>query len=162
MSRTYDALASVTLTANATTVTFSDIPSNYTDLALVAQTRSSSAAFIGEYTVNGDTGTNYSWTRLEGTGSAANSGRVSNYGAMRLGQVPASTEPWAVSQCHFMSYANTSMFKSNLTVHISPSAFVQAWTNLWRSTSVITSFTILGGTYAAGSTFQLFGIRAES
>jgi hypothetical protein len=91
---TYEAIATQTLGSAAASVTFSSIPSTYTDLVLVCNFETSSNAIAGVYIqFNGDTSTNYSSTNLIGNGSTAESSRQNStfylYGVAKLGTTPA-------------------------------------------------------------------------
>ena len=75
MSRTatYSLIESQTLGSAAANVTFSSIPTTFTDLILVISTATTSIADQDMQVGNGsvDTGANYSRTWLQGNGSAA-------------------------------------------------------------------------------------------
>lgn len=159
--RTYDPIASATLSSDTTDVTFSSIPGTYTDLRLVTSLIGSGASAIdADYRVNGDTGSNYSWTILYGNGAQAVSNRTSSWSSYRIGYLPANTGTvWSASQIDFMSYANTNVFKTTLVRHAAPNNFVHCIVGTWRSTSAITSITVVGG-LKAGSTLSLYGIKA--
>ena len=77
---TYQAIATNTLGSGATSVTFSSIPSTYTDLVIIGQcgvTNTDYLVFrVGNSSV--DTGSNYSRTMIEGNGSTATSSGNSN------------------------------------------------------------------------------------
>jgi hypothetical protein len=75
---TYVPIATANGTGSNSTITFSSIPSTYTDLVLIIGGGSTSASVVSQLQFNGDTGSNYSWTALYGTGSAASSARSSN------------------------------------------------------------------------------------
>ena len=78
MPATYQPIETQTVSGTSTsTVTFSSIPQTYTDLVLVSAITQS--ADVSNYLrFNSDTGTNYSRTRLVGTGSSATSVRGTN------------------------------------------------------------------------------------
>jgi hypothetical protein len=84
MPITYEPIATNTLGSATATVTFSTISGSYTDLILVI------SAFTGDdlaaYTIrlNGDTGSNYSVTSLEGQGTSAVSQQQSNQTQMYI------------------------------------------------------------------------------
>lgn len=170
MSRTYDAIESQTLTATAASVTFSAIPGNYTDLVVACSVISTGAASSagGTLRFNSDTGTNYSHSILYGTGSAAGSIRGATVNRMRVfGDIPTTGNQIALIS--IMSYASASIFKTVLVQYGSAISgdSVGAVVGLWRSTSAITSVSFFSNddgadSFAAGSTFQLFGVRAES
>jgi hypothetical protein len=169
MSVTYDSIASTTLTSSASTITFSSIPSTYTDLIIVFQCTASSANMNFDFRVgNGtvDSGTNYSGTYLVGAGSASST-RLSNQDTMRSGQNCFIRTSGDVFQCitQFMNYSNTTTNKT--VIHRLANAnqsVVETSVSLWRSTSAINIITLGSfgsATMAAGTTATLYGIRAE-
>ncbi len=158
MPRTYEPIASTTLGTSATSVTLSSIPGTFTDLILIpAATLGSFASF--EIRVNGDTGSNYSYTYLYGNGTITGSARADNMTIINT--VIQGTPGPVIGQLHFMSYANTSVFKTILMSGGAASHIATRTVGLWRSTSAITSITISSAaTMASGSTFSLYGIKA--
>lgn len=66
--QTYFPIANTTLSSAAASYTFSSISGSYTDLVLVIGGTLSADISAGIY-FNGDTGTNYSTTRMYGNGS---------------------------------------------------------------------------------------------
>jgi hypothetical protein len=161
MPATYESIATQTLSSTATTVTFSSITSSYTDLIMVI------SAFTGndvpEYTMrfNGDSGTNYSVTTLEGAGSVAISQRQSSQPQMYIVgfQAGTYTEPYT-TLIHFMNYSNTTTNKTILSRSSSNAA--SAYCGLWRSTTAINTIAITNpsSTFSANTTFTLYGIKA--
>lgn len=156
---TYTPIATQTLGSSASSVTFSSIPSTYTDLVLVANAGiSTTGAILAVF--NSDTGTNYSYTRVYGNGTAATSDRFTNQPAMDLGYF--STSLGNISITHFMNYSNTSTYKTTLT-RWNTTSYTTAEVGLWRNTSAITTIVINGSfgyNLIAGSTFTLYGIAA--
>lgn len=166
---TFTPIATTTLSSATTSYTFSSIPSTYTDIILVYQTRASSQNVYIDVIcqVNSDTGTNYSHTYLSGNGSTINSGRSTNQAKMFFDANGAPWNAyWGAGQAHFMNYANTSTYKTVISRSAQAggtSGGVDAVVNLWRSTSAINSIKVyLNGAYDldAGSTFTLYGITA--
>jgi len=166
MASTYTPIATTTLGSAAASYTFSSIPSTYTDLVLVGNASTTVANGSITMQFNGDTGTNYSYTFLYGTGSAAGSSRSSNAQIIGLmgfaAQVPIGDRAMGIAQ--LQNYSNTSTYKTVLVRNTpSVSSTVEAAVGLWRSTSAINSITILaisGASIASGSTFTLYGIAA--
>jgi len=164
-TNTYVALDKVTASGSASSITFSSIPSTYTDLVIVAQTSVASGSYQNQLQVNGDTGTNYSTTYLSGSGSAVTSTRGSNVSQAVLGYDDYNTT--AIGQMttiHLMNYANTTTYKTILARGSNANTGVSTTVSLWRSTAAITSVTVKnsgGVNYASGSTFSLYGIKAE-
>ena len=156
MPATYEPISTTTLGSTASSVTFSSIPGTYTDLVLVTS-NTSSAGLGGVYLdqINGDTGTNYSSTKIFGTGSTAGSDRnTSDTGV----NIALSNSTQCNNIFHFLNYSNTTTFKTVLARGNSAGGQTRASVALFRSTAAITSFRLSGVTFDAGSTFTLYGI----
>jgi hypothetical protein len=164
MPNTYVALRTETVATATNTITFSlSGISGYTDLVLVANTIIASGSGFPECSLrfNSDTGSNYSNTYLLGTGSAAISGRGSNFTYADCGYLSANSGNPNTRIINIMNYANTTTNKTVISRGSSDNgAQVIAYANLWRNTAAITSITIFTqtGNYAVGSTFSLYGI----
>lgn len=162
MTVTYDSISTQTL-ANSTTatVTFSSIPATYTDLVLVfngARTTGAADIFLR---FNGDTATNYSRTYVSGNGTSAASARGSNETAFNGGGYVQTVVGSSIFQ--IFNYANTTTFKTVLARTNYTDVSVSAYVGLWRATPAAIN-TILVGTsnfFTSGSTFTLYGIKAE-
>lgn len=162
---TYTPISTQTLGSPQTSVTFNSF-SGYTDLVLVANSIVSSGTGNDiAIRFNGDTGTNYSNTYLLGTGSSAISGRGSNFTYADSGFLSANSGAPNTRIVQIQNYANTTTYKTLLTRASSENGVnVAAYVNMWRSTAAITSMTIYSAgalTYATGSIFTLYGIKAE-
>lgn len=155
MARTYEPIATTTLGSSAASYTFSSIPSTYTDIILIANAKGTSAESI-KMQFNGDTGSNYSFTYVVNTAS----GRATNT-AFALGGYVNTTEN-IVSIVNIQNYANTTTYKTTVDRRGGASNFVGMDVSLWRSTAAITSILLApeAGSFAAGSTFTLYGIKA--
>lgn len=163
MAATYEPIATTTLSSAASSITFSSIPSTYTDLrvVLVGTVTSGAAAWLR---FNSDTGANYSETYLEGSGSAALSGM--NAPATKLTMVStffSTTQPSFVTADIF-SYAGSTN-KTCLMEHnqdFNGSGYVGRKVGLWRNTAAITTVTLStsGNQFATGTTATLYGIKA--
>lgn len=163
MAVTYEPIATTTLTASADDVTFTSISSAYTDLIVVFTTKTTTNSRAVLIQVNGDTGTNYSITRLQGNGSTASSTRESTTDKWAMMDIAGSSDTnyWPVIG-HFMNYSNTTTYKTAL-FRVAGKGEVQANVGLWRSTSAITSIKLyMSGPqgWASGTTFTIYGIKA--
>ena len=161
---TYSTIATYTVPSNTSSYTFTSIPGTYTDLVLICSWKNSvGAGYWGQLQFNGDTGSNYSTTVLDGNGTSATSYRYTNdsVGVRIGGTTTANNNPSIVN---IMNYANTTTFKTQISRYSDSSRAVQAFVSLWRSTAAINSIKIQieGGTanIVAGSTFTLYGITA--
>jgi hypothetical protein len=162
MPNTYESIATQTLGSAAATVTFSSIPSTYTDLVLIAWGGTSGNEFGLQF--NSDTGTNYGQTALAGNGSTATSTINTSYNGVGLGGL---SSRGAIAIANIQNYSNSTTFKTSLTRTQQTRSGVEAvlaFVNIWRNTNAITSITIkdLSGSnnLTSGSTFSLYGIKA--
>lgn len=165
MPATYDKIASHTIPTATASYTFTGISSTYTDLVLIADYSFTAGT---NYTVaqvgNGsiDTGSNYSFTVLNGNGSSAASYRDSNKTYFQL-DTNLTGSARAMSVVNFQNYSNTTTFKTIMGRSSAAGSLVSAYVNLWRSTSAINQIKIFdfsGNNLSVGSTFTLYGIKA--
>jgi hypothetical protein len=157
---------SVTLGSASTLVTFSSIPTTYTDLILVASIQmSDNTSFY--IRCNSDTTNKYSATLMSGDGSTASTER---FNQTELGgngiYTKANTFPtsasFGVGIWNFQNYSNSTTNKTIISRVGSGGLSTRTIVNLYASTSAITQLDIrpFSGTMAAGSTFNLYGIAA--
>lgn len=164
MAATYEPIATTTLSSAASSITFSSIPSTYTDLRIVLVATAS--AGYPKLQFNSDTATNYSETYLRGDGTSATSSRQSNVAQLYLdglGSGISSTIPMLYTVDIF-SYAG-STYKTALWVKSGDTnggGETMSNVGLWRSTAAITTVTITesSGTLNAGTTATIYGIKA--
>jgi uncharacterized protein (UPF0333 family) len=162
MPATYQPIESRTLGSAASSVTFTGIPQTYTDLVMVCRFINTTGSPYGRFTINGDTGSTYSSTWLEGTYSSASSGRASNDNAAWLYyNGAAGTSGLTTTITHFNNYSNTTTNKSIIT-RFGSTPQVGTYASLWRNTSAITSLTINAfvENFQANTTLTLYGIKA--
>jgi hypothetical protein len=165
MTTTYEKIATTTLSVASDSCIFTSISGSYTDLILVSAPITQGNGYSLNIILNGDTGTNYSCTRLYGDASAAYSDRASNT-ANSLGSFGIASSTGIVQPIitQIQNYSNTTTYKTFLTRLNSPSPdnYVSAIVSLWRSTSAITSVEFkTSGSIGSGSVFTLYGIKAE-
>jgi hypothetical protein len=162
MAVTYDKIATTTLGTTAASVTFSSIAGTYTDLVLVMSGTASSGAPSTLLQFNSDTASNYSYTYLTGNGTAASSGRGSSQTSITVSYNGAAGSSPNSNIVQIMNYSNTTTNKSVVSRANQTAFGTDAIVGLWRSTAAITSMTMTtsSSTYASGSTFTLYGIKA--
>lgn len=168
MAVTYEPIATTTLGTAQSTITFSSIPSTYTDLRLVFTGTTTTGNVNLQIVFNGETGTastNYSQTNLRGNGTAAASGRttstwnwISTWATGLDATIPTMTT------MDVFSYAG-STFKTGLitlSADLNGSGSTEAFVSLYRNTSAITQITLspAGTTFKIGTTATLYGIKA--
>jgi hypothetical protein len=163
MAQTYEPLATSTLGTATATVTFGSISGTYTDLVLVVNAKSTSGGVDLSMQFNSDTASNYSKTNLYGDAGGATSTRQSNQTKANLnlaGYVTTTFGTYQIAQ--IINYANTTTYKTYLSRAGNVSVGVDAIVGTWRSTAAITTIALFvsGDTFASGSTFTLYGIKA--
>ena len=169
MPATYEPIATQTASGSASTITFSSIPSTYTDLVLVANIAASSGTFGSLLQFNSDTTTNYGATVLYGDGASAASVRAASGSSINLNYYGDATTT-ALAQTiiiNIMNYANTTTFKTFISragnangTYAGVSAIVGLWKKTPEAINSITVKTVSGGNYSNTSTFTLYGIKA--
>ena len=170
MATTYELISSNVLASSAASVTFSAIPSTYTDLVLRLSTRTDLAdTSVNIYTrFNGDTATNYSTTRVANYAGGVDSARSTSQ--VRFNQAPWSegtnltSNTFANSEMYIPSYTasqNKPLSVFDAVENNAASAYVIATASLWRNTAAITSIEMLpySGNFVSGSSFYLYGIK---
>lgn len=170
MANTYSLLASTVLTGSQASVTFSSIPQNYTDLVLKYSARDDSGNTSDAtvyLTFNNDSGNNYSYTMLRGSGSAAATARASSQANFSNGTgVPgsgATANTFSYNEIYIPNYISTtskpiSLFDINETN--ATAAYIWNNAGLYSGTSAITSIKLASPTnnFVSGSSFYLYGI----
>jgi hypothetical protein len=162
---TYEPIATTTISgSNTSTVTFSNIGS-YTDIIVICNVIGATNYASLFLRFNGDTGSNYSHSRIEGNGSGASFGYANNINRMQIGwpyQGTGTDKPSFV-KAHILNYGGSTS-KTVLSESANDqngTGDVARYVGLWRSTSAITSITIDTGAVTGikvGSMFTLYGI----
>lgn len=157
---TYTPLANITLGSSAASVIFSSINQGFRDLVLVINAWQTTPTG-SNITLNGDSAGNYSNVRMSGTGSATSSASQTGWFGLKTYWTTAPS-PGSNVIINFLDYSATDKHKTILTRSNDTVYGVEAWANRWASTAGVTSITIPAGgdTWAAGSTFSLYGIAA--
>jgi hypothetical protein len=175
-TNTYVALDKVTVGTATPSITFSSIPQGYTDLVVVMSPATTHTLATFPYMrFNSDSGSNYSYTEVNGNGTSATSFRDVNqtigWTSPQMASI-SNTLGDNTTIANIMNYSNATTYKTYLSrANRAGSTLdyqgVEAAVGLWRSTAAITSVLIgnrRGGVdynFAVGSTFSLYGIRAE-
>jgi hypothetical protein len=170
MTATYEKIATTTLGSDTLYIDFTSISGSYTDLVFITNHFMAAQCTIG-IRFNSDTGSNYSSTNMRGDGSAASSGRQSSSTAIDNSLDDIARNPNvanAVTIWNIQNYSNSTTYKTVLYRHNNATADASgtsAGVGLWRSTSAITDIRLLATSstqnFKSGSTFTLYGIKAE-
>lgn len=165
MATTYEPIATTTTSGSTATITFSSIPSTYTDLRLVLWTKSiSSSTWCRMYFNSDNAGTTYSNTYITGDGTTNTSSRTSNAANSLLGY-PSNVTPNFILVDIF-EYKNTSIQKTFLITDCEDggaAGTIRYIAGCWRSTAAISSINIVldsPRTFTDGTKATLFGITA--
>ena len=172
MPVTYNLIASNTLSSSAASVSFSAIPNTFTDLVLRVTGRTDASQINDDMAIRLNGGTSgYSRTFLNGTGSAAGSGRSSSatyaidYGSLVGGTATAST--FGSAELYFPNYTSSSSkpFSSfGVGETNAAGAFMGVTALLSNLASAITTIAIIpsnGANFVSGSSFFLYGIKSS-
>jgi hypothetical protein len=160
---TYNAIATTTLSSAVSTVTFSSISQDYTDLVLVYKMRMATGGAVNTFMrINGDSGNNYNFAGTYYTLGVAQGSHTTNAGnAAWLDNVDSS---WTtITHIDFNNYKSTSMKKGWLVFSGAPASQVDMKWGSWNSTAAINQIQIYNPSsvnFAVGSQFTLYGILA--
>jgi hypothetical protein len=168
MPSTYTLIASNILSSSAASVTFSAIPSTFTDLVVRFSCRVDRAVSDSTVQIYTNVSTSvYSGIRLRGTGSVANSSTQSGVASWQNNSINASTSTantFSSGELYIPNYlasANKPVSYSQVMEDNSTSALIFAIASLLSSATAISSITFdgLGFNLSAGSSFYLYGIK---
>ena len=160
----YDSISSVTLSASASSVVFSGIPTTYTHLQLRCTILASSANSDAEVIFNADTASNYSQHYLYGNGTSATAGGGANQPFFYLGTNAGDTTYPIASVADVLDYGNTNKYKTARALNgfdRNGSGTLFFSSGSWRNTNAITTLTIFPntGTFNTYSSFALYGVK---
>jgi len=165
----YESIATIRLSSNSSLFSFTSIPSTFSHLQL----RCFLKAGFGDNDIfmgfNSDTGANYSYHTLFGTGSAVGADGSANQTAMYLARNWITADIGAVSVVDILDYKDTNKYKTarfltGFEDNTSHPGYrdLGLYSGSWRNTAAITSIDItVPGGYALGSgtVVALYGIK---
>lgn len=159
---TYTPLANLTLGSSAASVTFSSISQSYRDLVLVVTSKTVSTGASCILRFNNDSGSNYYGIDASGNGTSTFSYSYGPSSYIYIGDNPVvNTNNNFNAIMHIMDYATTNKHKTTLG-RINNSTYVETAVGRWANTGAITTavVSVSSDSFAAGSTFALYGIAA--
>lgn len=166
MPNTFELIASNTVSTAVSSITFSSIPSTYTDLVIKMSARKANNDYDIELKFNGNS-TGYSGVYLESNGTAASSGIYSSLTQAWSGN--ASTNNQSASTFgnseiyipNYLSSNNKSFSVDAVNENNGTTAYANLLGWLWSNTSAITSIELNanGSTFVSNSTFYLYGVK---
>lgn len=171
-TNSYESIATVTVGGGgSSSISFTSIPSTYKHLQIRLLGRISRSGEANDFFTirfNSDTGANYSWHALEGSGSTVYAESGASTDLPRNGDITATTagaNMFGAGVVDILEYANTNIYKTTRSLvgrDQNGSGWIWFGSSNWRSTSAISTVTITP-TYGTGfveySSFALYGIK---
>ncbi len=174
ITNSYESIATVSVgSGGSSSISFTSIPSTYKHLQ-IRYMASSDSSTDGSYNVqsrfNSDSASNYTLHLIDGDGSSTSAYGAANLDHMYIGNVTSSfggfslANAYGVNIIDVLDYANTNKFKTTRMLNgydINGSGKLQLISNLWRSTTAVTSISINPqvGNWRQYSQFALYGIK---
>lgn len=175
MPSTYEPIATTTLTTSASTISFTSIPSTYTDLKLILVLLGTSSGSDFTFRFNSDTGSNYR-TQIFGASSdpyaSFASGDTTNqteFLGSKGSTVGASTTIPNLYDINIFSYTSTTMYKTcywmlsenhnSATASIGGAVGLSVGTWVKSPIAAITSIDLAMTSFDSGTTATLYGIK---
>ena len=172
---TYEPIATYTVTGSDTSsVSFTSIPSTYTDLVLITNLQASVSVNSDRMRFNNDSSTNYDFVTVYGNNgnnyvkTAVASSQTNSVLCYNI--VPTEHDISFVGVLNIFNYANTNVFKTHIfkcgngrtNGDTSEYTGAEMGHGIWKSTSAINRIDLIryGGNYKVDSTFTLYGIKA--
>jgi len=151
----------------ANIVIFNDIPQTYKHLQIRYNARNAAATDTVLARFNSDSGTNYAWHSLRGTGTATQAVGTSSQTRMEMpfnAYSGTTANAFGVAIIDVLDYANTNKNKTLRALggaDLNGSGYLFFESGLWMNTAAITTFEIYpeSGNFAQYSRFSLYGIR---
>ena len=173
----YDSLATVTLSASTSSITFAGIPTGYKHLEIRMSPQSNRGTYGTDniaLRINGDSGANYAYHYLRGNGASAaaaasTSGtEITEFTTQGCGTSTGGT--FGAGVATILDYASTTKYKTvrNLSgVDLNGAVgggygYVSLVSGLWMNTAAITSllfYPVNGTAFTAYSSFALYGVK---
>jgi hypothetical protein len=128
-----------------TSITFSSIPSTYTDLVLKLSARNNGVQYFGQVYFNGNT-SNYSRRSLFGDGASSGSGAFSNEFTLVNNPSTYTASTFGNFEIYIPNYAgsaNKSFSIDAVTENNATTSYAFLYAGLWANTSAITSITMV-------------------
>jgi hypothetical protein len=167
-----ESIATITVgSGGASSIEFASIPSGFQHLQIRMIARETGTATTGgtdRVRFNDDTGNNYAWHYLYGSGIGAVAGASSSTNATYAtkftggGQTASAFGATVIDILDYASTSKTKVLRMLGGNDANGSGTVDVHSGLWNSTSAITKITLdkfLGGSWAQYTTAALYGVR---
>lgn len=153
---TYTPIIETTLIANASTVLL-PVPSGYKNLIVVINGTTAASGDIF-YRINEDSGSNYPYVIMYGTGTSGSGGQgITTQGVLHYN---GNTSDFNVI-ANFFDVSATNKHKTVLSRGNNTTGFVMAYGTKWANSSAITSLLLgaNGTSFVTGTTIKLIGLE---
>ena len=161
----YDTLATVTLSASASSITFAGIPNTYQHLQIRMVATYTGSVGSGFIAFNGDNASgNYSYHAVGGDGSSPGVAALTSQNQGKFTGF-AGTSPSAPNEMimDILDYKNSNKFKTARTMYgwdSNGSGYIEFNSNNWRSLSAINSFVLTpANSFNTNTTIALYGVK---
>jgi hypothetical protein len=170
----FESIATVTVgSGGASNVEFTSIPGTYTHLQIRVTSLSDVDTSAGGANIhlqcNSDTGSNYAWHELYGTGASASAGAGTSQTYIKTGYTADNdTYYTGASVIDILDYANTNKYKTVRALAGSDingsGGYILFRSGVWMNTNAITSIKLTNqsGNLKQYSSFALYGIKAAA
>jgi hypothetical protein len=171
-TNSYESIATVTVgSGGSASISFTSIPSTYSHLQIRGIARTARSAQVGDpllFTFNSDSASNYNYHYLQGDGSGVSVGASTsqnNFWMYRASGAGATASVFGAIVVDILDYKDTNKFKTVRGlggVDNNGGGDISLSSAAWRSTSAITSITIVNFSatnFQQYSTFALYGIK---
>jgi hypothetical protein len=166
----FESISTVTVgSGGQATIDFTSIPGTYTHLQVRALTKTASSGDGIRLRFNSDSGSNYSYHLLYGTGASAAVAAGTSQTIMPCGNSTYSgtnASTFGANVIDILDYANTNKYKTVRSLagyDLNGSGELRYSSGLWMSTSAVTSITFYNasgaGDYQQYAHFALYGIK---
>lgn len=167
MATTFELIDKTTLSSTASSITFSSIPADWTDLLVFYSLRSDEAANQRDLRMrfNGST-SGYSSKYLDGYGSSTGSGSDSGtfFLAANIPAANLTSNTFSNSYIYIPNYTSSN-YKSASIDHTAENnatlTYMRLWAGLWSNTNAITEISLFpeAGNFVANSSVYIYGIK---
>ena len=167
---TYVPIFTANGTGSSAIISFTSIPSTYTDLVIAGSYSGTAGAGFDMTLNNVTTNTSYSLTRITFSGASATSYRSSNQNQFSLNYngTIAITPEYSTILINLFNYANTTTYKTMLAKYGNTGTDLGPIAGQWRgstgsATEAINRIDLKaagGANWTTGTTFSLYGIKA--
>jgi len=172
----YDLLETQVLGTAASSVTFTGLDTlaaGYQHLQIRAVARSNRAAAASSlvgFRFNSDTGSNYSWHELIGSGSSVSSDAGTSATSMaylwRIAGPTADADAYGAMVGDLLDFSDTNKYSTfrllQGSMHGASQVEIGLGSGLWMNTAAVTSIDIIegfGSTFTTGSRFSIYGVK---